>query len=96
MMANELQELRDWRDGASLTLSDLREQLGRALDALKSAQGWLKMIAHDRPKTSDIHRVLALVDAALATEAGTAETGNTDSVHEGAGPKDNAQGGSDV
>ena len=39
--------------------------------ALRSARGWLNVIAQDRPDGSDIHRVLDDVDAALAAIAHT-------------------------
>lgn len=67
MSATELQTLRDWRDGASLTLSDLREEVERLRSALKVARPWLRMVAseQDRPETSHIHKVLSEVDAAL-------------------------------
>lgn len=37
--------------------------------ALRHARGWLNMIAMERPETSDVHAVLAEVDAALALAA---------------------------
>lgn len=68
-MQAEIDRLRAWRDEASLSLSGLREDAERSRKALKLARGWLNMVASERPETSDIHAVLAEVDASLETRS---------------------------
>jgi hypothetical protein len=52
------------------TVSAVPVSIPNATDALQSALPWLRMIASekDRPETSDIHAVIAEVEAAIAME----------------------------
>jgi hypothetical protein len=84
--AAEVESLREWKFGASLTLHELREQVGVMRSALKRAQGWLSLLCNERPDTSDAYAVAGAIAAALrfAAQAIEAGTGQTEGLNTGA------------